>query len=135
RGVITDAIFKLYSLGVVTSRDEWAYDFNESELAEKMKLLIQNYNSEVFRVSQSVMLLSTYTDEFENFINNFVNNDPHFLKWTDRLKEALAKKQILKYDERKIRRSLYRPFSKRFLYFDHLLNQRRYQQHLIFPTS
>jgi predicted helicase len=29
---------------------------------------------------------------------------------------------------------MYRPFCKQVLYFDHLLNQRRYQQHKIFPT-
>jgi len=38
-----------------------------------------------------------------------------------------------KFEVDKIRTSFYRPFCKQFLYFDHLLNQRRYQQHLIFP--
>jgi len=51
------------------------------------------------------------------------------------LKEALQKKQLLKFEEIKVRKALYRPFCKRYLYFDHLLNQRRYQQHIIFPTS
>lgn len=65
----------------------------------------------------------------------FVNNSPTFLKWTDRLKEALQKQQMLRFETNKIRQSLYRPFCKQFLYFDHLLNQRRYQQYIIFPTS
>lgn len=30
---------------------------------------------------------------------------------------------------------MYRPFTKKFLYFDGLLNQRRYKQHLIFPFT
>ncbi len=60
------------------------------------------------------------------FIDEFVNNDPAFLKWTDRLKEALYKGEVIRVDESKIRKSLYRPFCKKFLYFDHLLNQRRY---------
>ncbi len=57
------------------------------------------------------------------------------MKWTDRLKEALYKQQMQQFDGGKIRHSLYRPFCKQFLYFDHLLNQRRYQQHIIFPIS
>lgn len=31
------AIFKLYSLGVVTARDEWVYDFEKNVLQEKVK--------------------------------------------------------------------------------------------------
>ena len=30
---------------------------------------------------------------------------------------------------------MYRPFDAQYMYFDHLLNQRRYQQHHIFPTA
>ena len=126
-GEDADAIFKLYSLGVVTSRDEWAYNFSRQDLTKNMQLLIRNYNSEVSRWSQEGS--STIS------IDDFVNNSPAFLKWTDRLKESLHKQQILRFDTNKIRISLYRPFCKQFLYFDQLLNQRRYQQHLIFPAS
>jgi len=38
-----DTIFTLFSLGVVTSRDDWAYDFARESLSEKMKRLIKNY--------------------------------------------------------------------------------------------
>ena len=135
QSINAEAIFKMYSLGVVTSRDEWVYDFSGTRLREKMQRFIQNYNAEVFRLSQSAAPPPEHKDEFASFMDNFVNNDPHFLKWTDRLKEALAKGQMLRFDEAKIRHSLRRPFCKQFLYFDHLLNQRRYQQHIIFPTS
>ncbi len=118
-------IFKTYSLGVGTNRDEWVYDFNAKALTEKMQLFIKNYNSEVFRWSQEGSA-STRVDDF-------VNNNPAFIKWTDRLKEALQKGQLLKFEAEKIKLSLYRPFCKKYLYFDHLLNQRRYQQHLFFP--
>ena len=39
------------------------------------------------------------------------------------------------YDPSKIRTALFRPYVTSFLYFDHLLNHRRYQQHRIFPTD
>jgi predicted helicase len=120
------AIFKTYSLGVATNRDEWVYDFQEDKLEGKVNELIHNYNFEVLRLSQE----SGFVD-----IDNFVNNDPHRIKWTDRLKKALQQSVTLTCDLLKVRHSMYRPFVKQFLYFDHLLNQRRYRQHLIFPTS
>src|SRR5579884_891549 len=126
RSQFRQIIFKTFSLGVVTSRDEWMYDFDRSRLMGKVQLFIRNYNSEVFRQSQ---------EENVSSMDNFVNNDPTFLKWTDRLKEALQKKQTLKFEANKVRNALYRPFCQQFLYFDHLLNQRRYQQHIIFPTA
>ena len=38
------AIFKLYSLGVSTNRDEWLYDFDQANLSEKIKFLIRHYD-------------------------------------------------------------------------------------------
>ncbi len=129
------SLFKLYSLGVATNRDEWLYSFDEASLADKVQKFIQNYNTEVFRLSQSTTPSPERKEEFTTFIDNFVNNTPSFIKWTDRLKYALTKGQILKFDASKMRLSMYRPFCKQFLYFDSLLNQRRYQQHLIFPKA
>jgi predicted helicase len=132
------AIFTSYSLGVATNRDEWAYDFNGVRLAEKIQQLIRNYNSEVFRWSQEgIKSLPPLAqkDIAITYLDNFVNSDPTLLKWTDRLKETLYKQQMQKFEIDKIRNSLYRPFCKQFLYFDHLLNQRRYQQYLFFPIS
>ncbi len=123
---LDQTIFKLYSLGFSTSRDEWVYDFSSQKLAIKLQQLIINYNSEVFRWSQ---------EEHSTSVDDFVNNNSNFIKWTDRLKEALSKQQMQKLDANKIRKALYRPFCTRFLYFDHLLNQRRYQQYVIFPNS
>jgi len=118
------AIFKLYSLGVATNRDEWAYGFSPKEVTAKIQRMITNYNSEVFRYKSA---------KRPKDIDGFVNNDKNFVKWTDRLKEALRDEQELKFVKAHVRNSLYRPYSKQSLYFDHLLNQRRYQQHYIFP--
>ena len=119
------AIFKLYSLGVATNRDDWVYGFSPKEVTAKVQRMIANYNSEVFRYKSA---------NRPKDVDGFVNNDKNFVKWTDRLKEALQDEQELKFVKAHVRNSLYRPFAKQSLYFDHLLNQRRYQQHYIFPT-
>jgi predicted helicase len=125
-GLDSVTIFKTFSLGVGTNRDEWVYDFRNDGLEKKVNQLIKNYNYEVFRFSQNTEVVN---------IDDFVNNDPSFVKWTDRLKTALANQETISFDSSKVRLSMYRPFCRQFLYFDHLLNQRRYRQHTIFPNA
>ncbi len=127
RGLDARSIFKSFSLGIATNRDQWVYDFSEENLALKLEGFIKNYNYEVFRLSHESSTPASLDD--------FINNDPTFLKWTDRLKEALKAGQVLKYDGRKIRQALYRPFTKTRLYFDSLLNHRQYQLPKYFPTE
>ena len=40
-----EALFKLFTIGVVTNRDEWVYDFSDLVLINKVKLMIGVYNS------------------------------------------------------------------------------------------
>ena len=39
----------LYSLGIVTNRDEWVYDFNERHLIEKVAFFCEAYDKEMKR--------------------------------------------------------------------------------------
>ena len=120
-----ETIFKIYSLGVATNRDEWVYDFQKGILEDKVNHLIDNYNLEVFRYASNTSPVN---------IDDFVNYDPKYIKWTDRLKNELKKKKTLSFNSSELRNSMYRPFCVQYLYFDSLLNQRRYRQHTIFPT-
>jgi predicted helicase len=118
-------IFNTYSLGVATNRDDWVFDFDAEALAKKTTRMLKNFNAE----------LSRYNDDARpDDLDSFVNNDGAVIKWTDRLKDALTRGEKLRFDRTKIRAALYRPFTRQHLYFDHLLNQRRYQLHRIFPT-
>ncbi|WP_307971291.1 type ISP restriction/modification enzyme [uncultured Brachyspira sp.] len=38
------AIFKLFSLGIATNRDDWAYDFDKEQLEKKIKYFLKIYN-------------------------------------------------------------------------------------------
>jgi predicted helicase len=121
-----EVVFGSYGRGISTSRDEWVYDFAREELEKKVRSLIGNYNSEVARFSQSGKITN---------LDEFVNNTANFLKWTDRLKEALKQQNELRYLPLQIRHASYRPFTEKFVYFDSLLTHRRYQQHLFFPAE
>ncbi len=119
------AIFSLYSLGVATNRDALAYSFDLKLLQERVSTFIEIYNSAVDRKRRH-----DPNDPVESFIDT---NDPR-IKWTHRVKESLKKLTLSNYEASHFRNSLYRPFTQKYLYFDHFWNERRYQQYRIFPT-
>jgi predicted helicase len=83
------AIFQLFSLGVASSRDEWVFSFDELNLQNTVKRLIENYNIEVSRYSQQTSKVD---------IDSFINTDPTFVKWTDRLKTALQQRELISFE-------------------------------------
>ncbi len=125
KGLEAETIFKTYGRGVATSRDDWAYSFDPYELERKTKLLIETYNGEVDRWTRR----GTDTSP----VDDFVNYDDKRIKWSETLKDNLKRGKHGQFEQSHIRNSLYRPFSKQFLYFDRLLNERVYVFPSIFP--
>ena len=125
KGTAVGAIFKVYSSGVTTSRDAWAYNANRAALTENMTKMIDFYNTETARWERRA-------DRAAN-VNDFVSLDPTQIKWTDRLKSELKKNAVIEFSPEKVRTALYRPFTKSNLYFDRVMNQRVYVFPSIFP--
>jgi predicted helicase len=121
------SIFNLSSLGIGTNREEWVYGLSRDAVEKKVKLLIANYHSELARLAGE--------DVPPESIGDWMNKDPAFAKWTDRLVTALEAGKRLDYSAGKIRRAMFRPFVEMDVYFDALLVHRRYQQHHIFPNA
>ena len=116
------AIFKLFSLGIVTNRDDWTYDFDPSVLSEKARFFIDFYNSEQKRLAgRSGIKLA---DEVRRII-----------KWTSELEAQIKRGTRLEFDGDKIRCSLYRPFVSAQTYFDRIITHRVYQQPSFFPIG
>jgi predicted helicase len=118
----TKTIFKLFSLGVATNRDSYVYSFNISELQQRATVFTDIYNTAVDRLKRGVEL-SNLTDVTDRRI-----------KWTRQTKASLSNFQYHDYDDGHIRISLYRPFTKKYLYYDSFWNEEQYQTHRIFPT-
>lgn len=118
-----DAIFKLYSLGVVTARDEWVYDSNKKFLTNKIEYLISAYNDDVSRFGK------------HNKKQNAEAQLDASIKWTRAVKNDLTKSIKYHFDKEKIISADYRPFVKKALYFDKNLNEMQYQLDAIFAES
>jgi predicted helicase len=119
-GKSEEAVFELFSLGVVTTRDEWVYDFEKDNLRNKTKFFCRFYQSERKRWQVSKKPVP---------INDFVDRT---IKWTAELEDHLTKGSLLKFDDTCIVKSFYRPFVKQFFYFDRIITHRIYQNESIF---
>ena len=120
------AIFFSSSNGVKTNRDVWTYNFNRMQLERQVKATIDFYNSEILRWRHAGK---------PKDVDQFVSSDDTRIAWSETLKHDLRREHFVEYSEDKIRRSLYRPFAKMFLYFDRALNERVYGFPGIFPNA
>ncbi|MDP2316302.1 MAG: type ISP restriction/modification enzyme [Pseudomonadota bacterium] len=126
------AIFGNYSNGVKTQRDAWAIGPSRKGVADHMVRTISFYNAELARLGSTNPGLERR--ERQAIVDGFVSNDPTKIAWTVNLKTDLARGTELVFDATKLVPSLYRAFSKQWLYFDRKLNERVLQIPRFFPA-
>ena len=108
------AIFKLFSAGVKTQRDEWVYDFSSKALEAKMKFLVEQYERERITGKHQTKDIIKWDSDLDRYLNRGI--EKHF-------------------DKEAIIPSLYRPFCKQWFYFDRHFNGRIYQWASILPKQ
>jgi predicted helicase len=125
-------IFDSYSNGVKTNRDAWVYNASQKSLVQTMEKMIGFYNSEVDRYSAACegMSKQEWPDP-----DAFVDFDSTKMSWTREVKQDLARQNHRPYRPEGIVKSLYRPFSKNWMYFDKHFNNCVYQMPRIFPNA
>ena len=126
KGEVLDVMFKTYSLGVSTNRDAWARNFNQNALTENMSRTIDTYNEQVIKWERR--------KNWAVNIDDFVVYDDEKIKWSSTLKQDMKRGKITDFSQEKVRRSLYRPFTKSNLYFDRVMNEAVSVFPSIFPT-
>jgi len=119
-----EAIFATYSGGVKTNRDEVVYDFQYDALAKRVQDFIEAYNGEVDRYKRTGGKAS---------VDDFVRYDR--IKWSRDLKKDLQRGNDAHFSENNLRSCLFRPFCRRYLYFDRILNEEVYGMPSVFPTG
>ena len=115
-------IFHSYGRGVATSRDSTVYDFNIQALVPRVQELVYSYNREVDRYRRQAKPPA---------VDNFV--DYSTVVWSRDLKLDLRRGKYAEFMAENIRASIYRPFAKKKLYFDRVLNDEVYKQPTYFP--
>lgn len=115
------AIFRLFSLGIATNRDDWVYDKDRVALQTKVKFFIAFYEAERKRWK---------VEGRPADITDWVRRD---IKWTSELEAFLRADRPLKYNSARLRRAFYRPFGAEWAYYDTAITHRSYQNDKIFP--
>ncbi len=117
-------LFKEYSLGVATHRDSIVYDFEPGALAKRIQAFAEDYNAEVDRYRRAGGKTGSTAFQWNDKV-----------VWDRDLKEDCTRGNYAKYEEKNLRRTLYRPFTARSLYFDRLLNAEIYSIKTHYPTK
>jgi predicted helicase len=117
------AIFKLYSVGIITSRDDWVFGSSINEVENKVNFLIKTYNNERSRLAKNLN---------DKNLDDLLTPS---MKWSRAVKRDLRRNVSYKFQKDKIIQSIYRPFSKRRLYYDRHLNEMLYQIPSFFGKS
>ena len=115
------AIFRKFSLGVVTARDEWVYGNNFEQVEEKVRFLIEAYNSERLRLKGKLRARKGLEDRLENVI-----------KWSRAVKNDLSQSVQYNFAEEYLTTSIYRPYVSQSMYFNKQLNEMQYLLREIF---
>ena len=114
------AIFKTFSMGVTTNRDDWLYDKSQDTLENKVSWFLSVYCKELQRVGGQALS----PDKLDCSI-----------KWTRALLRALQKRTQYQFDAGLMRSCGYRPYAKEYLYFTPGLNEYMYDLPAIFPNQ
>lgn len=117
------AVFKLFTLGVITARDEWVYAESTQALESKVRYLIDIYNQAVDNRG------------VQNGSSARIYNFSSAIKWTRAVKQDLARGIKYQFRASNIRDCLYRPFVTRKLYFSQDLNEMQYQLGQVFNSD
>ena len=114
------AVSKIYSNGVKTHRDDWVYDFDERNLALKVRFFVDTYEDRRSRLASAKHDASELGTE---------------IKWDGDLRKYLRRNIPIQYSQQRVVETLYRPFTKKYMYFLREMNARQYQMPRIFPSG
>ena len=126
-------LFENYSQGVLTARDAWCYNASKSAVSANMARMIAFYNAESARFQQAHGHLDKKARDA--LVDGFIDTDPAQISWTRSLKAELSKGRQFIFEPASLIPSLYRPFTRQWLYFDRRFNEMVYQMPRIFPDA
>ena len=121
-----NAVFHMYGRGLATSRDAWIYNFNRDYLVSNIQDLIRIYNKHV----QTWLEMPSKPQ-----IDSYLSNSDEDIPWSESLKNYLKRQIKLRFRSTALREAIYRPFVKKYVYFDQYLVERWYQLPHMLPME
>ena len=116
----TETLFSLYSMGVVTNRDSWVYDFDVDDLGRKVRWFINCY--------EDIRSEHGCTDFADSVLGTAI-------KWTPDLIRQIRSDVPNIFNRSDVRKAMHRPFVSKSLYYNKNLNWSHYQLAQVFPSN
>ncbi|WP_067728861.1 DEAD/DEAH box helicase [Oceanobacillus damuensis] len=104
-----EEFFNHKAIGISTNRDAWVYGFSKDKVENNALQMVGNYNHELTR-------LSNIKDSTER--QDKRNMDPSYIKWTVNLTKKFKKNEKIQLDKSDLTQSMYRPFVKKWLFYN-----------------
>ena len=124
-GKADDAIFRLYSLGLLTSRDTYIYNFSRDTCVENAERMTQDYLDALSDLEANPELTA------EKVSLLYTKN----IKWGANLKDKLKQKKKTEFKDGYIRKVMYRPFVATDCYANPVFIHRKHQMDRIYPDA
>ena len=118
--------FEVKSLGVSSNRDVWVSGFSKNNVNDNVIRMVDNVNSEIDR-------LKNIGDKKEKISQ--LNSDPNFVSWSDGLRQVFAKGNKITIDQNSLKTYAYRPFTKKWIYYEKQIIERPRKWGSIFGES
>ena len=117
-----ETFFTMSSNGIVTNRDSWVYSYSKTNLERNMKETIDFYNKEV----EKILNIRKKNENID--IEEIIDKNPKNISWSRDLKKKANSYKFDEFNSENIVISLYRPFTKQYLYFNKFWNEMSSQQ-------
>ena len=121
KGKDREAVFTNFSSGVKSNRDAWIYSFGKATVEDRMSKFVTTYN-QVLEADTTGDLAAA-----ERLSSG--------LKWDRELSNARRRHRSGEFNSELIVKSLYRPFTTEWYYFDSLFNNTVYQMPSFAPVG
>ncbi|MFT3810067.1 MAG: DEAD/DEAH box helicase family protein [Micropepsaceae bacterium] len=127
------ALFTNYSSGLKSQRDVWCFNASREAVASNMHAMIDFYDAELDRFNAAHPNADRKIRDAA--VDGFIDTDPAKISWSDGLKAEIVRNNTHVFDQSNIVPSLYRPFTRQWLYYSRTFNERVYQMPRIFPMG
>ncbi|ANK39356.1 helicase [Staphylococcus sp. AntiMn-1] len=102
------SIFKYRTMGIVTNRDSWVYNFSKLDVINNSNRMVKNYNNEIVKFGE--------VSGKEKF--DYTNKAESYIKWTRALKNKFLKGNKIEISTQNVTSAIYRPFTKKWLMYE-----------------
>lgn len=113
-------IFEIWSAGLKTQGDPWAWGFDGASVGRRMEGLVDAMNDEIV----------TAKVEGRDIVY-----DAKKFSWTRRMEDFAKRGTPIDLGDRAVVCGMYRPFCKQWVYYNRTMNEMTYQQPRLFPLA